>query len=200
MIDQRPELCLDFANTNAAGRKGDGADSLGCLGDLAAWLEKNAVIDAARAKSLKRLERTEPAKADRLLNRARRLREAVYKLMSDAAAEKSANPAGIDALSREAVAATKALSIQHTEGAYRWEVTDPSPEAATSAIALSAAALLTGPDLHRVRECGNETCGWLFLDNSKNQSRKWCEMSSCGNKMKARRHYAKVNNAKKRSS
>ncbi len=197
MTDQRPELCLDFANTNAAGRKDDGADRLTCLADLAEWLESNGAIDAALVRALRRVER---AKADRLLARAKRLRETVYQLMSDAAAEKAADAADIDALTKEAVAAAKALSIRRTKGAYKWVVTDQSPEAAIAPIALSAAALLTSPDLHRVRECGNDTCGWLFLDSSKNQSRKWCEMSSCGNKMKARRHYARVSSTKKRSS
>ncbi len=39
----------------------------------------------------------------------------------------------------------------------------------------------------RLKVCGNHNCDWLFLDRSKNQSRVWCEMSSCGNRMKARR-------------
>jgi predicted RNA-binding Zn ribbon-like protein len=42
----------------------------------------------------------------------------------------------------------------------------------------------------RLRRCGSPTCYWLFLDETKNCSRRWCEMASCGNLMKVRRHRA----------
>jgi len=53
----------------------------------------------------------------------------------------------------------------------------------------SAADLLVGPQLQRVRQCANPACGWLFLDNSKSGNRRWCSMSACGNRAKAHRHY-----------
>jgi len=56
----------------------------------------------------------------------------------------------------------------------------------------SAAALLTSPDLSRVRECESETCGWLFIDRSRNRSRRWCDMTVCGNRAKVRRHYQRT--------
>jgi len=49
--------------------------------------------------------------------------------------------------------------------------------------------VLTGEALARVRECGGTACNWLFLDESRNRSRRWCSMESCGNRAKARRHY-----------
>jgi predicted RNA-binding Zn ribbon-like protein len=57
---------------------------------------------------------------------------------------------------------------------------------------VSAAELLTSDDLGRVRECASERCAWLFLDRSKNQSRRWCDMTVCGNRSKARRHYSRL--------
>ena len=44
----------------------------------------------------------------------------------------------------------------------------------------------------RVKECDNETCRWLFVDMSKNRSRRWCDMKDCGNRAKARRHYRRT--------
>ena len=44
----------------------------------------------------------------------------------------------------------------------------------------------------RVRECANDKCLWLFLDESKNGTRRWCSMSACGNRAKAHRHYARL--------
>ena len=55
-------------------------------------------------------------------------------------------------------------------------------------VAHSAAGLLTADDLARVRECAAEHCTWLFVDHSKNRSRRWCDMQSCGNAAKVRRY------------
>jgi predicted RNA-binding Zn ribbon-like protein len=60
-------------------------------------------------------------------------------------------------------------------------------------VSWSAAELLTHGPLDRIRECpGQGNCGWLFLDVSKNASRRWCDMRVCGNRAKARRHHARV--------
>ena len=58
-----------------------------------------------------------------------------------------------------------------------------------AATAHSALALIAGDDRSRMKTCGS--CGWLFLDRSKNRSRAWCDMAICGNRAKARRHYRK---------
>ncbi len=59
-------------------------------------------------------------------------------------------------------------------------------------VAWSAGELLASPDLARVRQCGGAGCAWLFLDTSRNQSRRWCDMSVCGNRAKARRFRAQA--------
>jgi len=61
----------------------------------------------------------------------------------------------------------------------------PGQQRLAAAVALSALSLL--PEVHRVRICQN--CRWLFLDRSKNGSRRWCDMAVCGNRQKAKRHY-----------
>jgi predicted RNA-binding Zn ribbon-like protein len=55
----------------------------------------------------------------------------------------------------------------------------------------SAGELLTSAQIVQVRECAGDTCSWLFLDTSKNHSRRWCDMKDCGNRAKAKRHYAR---------
>jgi predicted RNA-binding Zn ribbon-like protein len=42
-----------------------------------------------------------------------------------------------------------------------------------------------------VKDCGDPSCRWLFLDTSKNHTRRWCDMKTCGNRMKARRFQAR---------
>src|SRR3979490_145860 len=59
----------------------------------------------------------------------------------------------------------------------------------------SAVSLLTSAKLERLRRCGNSTCYWLFIDETRNHSRRWCEMASCGNVVKVRRHREKARSA-----
>jgi predicted RNA-binding Zn ribbon-like protein len=56
-------------------------------------------------------------------------------------------------------------------------------------VARSAAELLTSRELSGLRECAGYDCGRLFMDGTKNRSRRWCDMASCGNRAKGRRHY-----------
>jgi predicted RNA-binding Zn ribbon-like protein len=53
-----------------------------------------------------------------------------------------------------------------------------------------AMRLALGPDAPRVKVCGN--CGWLFIDRTRNQNKRWCIAELCGNRTKARRHYARI--------
>ena len=78
-----------------------------------------------------------------------------------------------------------------TEDGYRWGWLDD--EAALDRmlwpVLRSTADLLTSPDLASVRHCASESCDWLFMDMSRGQRRQWCDMRTCGNRAKARRHY-----------
>jgi predicted RNA-binding Zn ribbon-like protein len=66
---------------------------------------------------------------------------------------------------------------------------DTASSALECETALSALRLAADPPKERLRICAQ--CGWLFLDRSKNRSRLWCDMAVCGNREKARRHYAR---------
>jgi predicted RNA-binding Zn ribbon-like protein len=58
-------------------------------------------------------------------------------------------------------------------------------------LAQAAGDLLVSTDAEHIKDCGDPTCRWLFLDLSKNHTRRWCDMKTCGNRMKARRHHAR---------
>lgn len=67
------------------------------------------------------------------------------------------------------------------------------PRSLTEAVALSAAALLVDRrELRRLKCCPGDRCGWLFLDETRNQRRRWCCMATCGNRAKAERHYRRT--------
>jgi predicted RNA-binding Zn ribbon-like protein len=75
--------------------------------------------------------------------------------------------------------------------ALQWQSDRDALDAPLAPILRSAAELLSSAELAKVRECAAEGCAWLFLDNSRNKQRRWCDMKVCGNRNKARRFYRK---------
>ena len=54
----------------------------------------------------------------------------------------------------------------------------------------SAAALLVSPTIELVKISADPGCGWMFLDASRNHSRRWCDSRDCGNRARVRKHLA----------
>jgi predicted RNA-binding Zn ribbon-like protein len=73
---------------------------------------------------------------------------------------------------------------------WDWSGMERDAELPVWALAMSASELMTSEAVDRVRACDNTECRWLFLDTSKNHTRRWCDMKVCGNRMKARRFKA----------
>ena len=120
-----------------------------------------------------------------------RLREALYAVFSAVAARRPPARGDLAVLRKAfADAVEHAELVPSAEGglAWAWEESDPS-ERVRWAVAASAIELLTSAELGRVKQCLHEGCGWLFLDLSKNASRRWCSMQGCGSREKARRYY-----------
>ncbi|HEY8292126.1 MAG TPA: ABATE domain-containing protein [Thermomicrobiales bacterium] len=184
-------LCLDFANTF-----GDRPalqpheEALHSYADLVAWSEAAGLIAGDEATEYARAAARLPSEADAAFAHAIVLREAIYRLFSAVAAE-TAPPADdlatINAAIAEAMARARLVPV---EGHFHWTwERDPSVLGSMlRPVFWSVAELLTAEEVHRVHECAGSDCGWLFLDVSKNGSRRWCSMETCGNRAKARRH------------
>lgn len=75
------------------------------------------------------------------------------------------------------------------DGRLHWRADTRDALLPLKRIALDALDLLGGSSAARLRRCANTTsCGWLFLDTSKNQRRRWCAMETCGTADKMRRY------------
>jgi predicted RNA-binding Zn ribbon-like protein len=74
---------------------------------------------------------------------------------------------------------------------WSWSGLERNAEIPLWMLAQRAADLLVSSDAEFIKDCGDPTCRWLFLDTSKNHTRRWCDMKTCGNRMKARRHQAR---------
>jgi predicted RNA-binding Zn ribbon-like protein len=184
-------LCLDFANTLDNRRREHPRELLAGFPQFVAWSRQAGALTSDQAARLLRRAARRPAAARTILQRAIALREAIYRIFSACSKNSAAPPADLALLNAAAANAFRNLRIGRTRRGFVWEWED-DPAALDRMlwpVLRSAADLLISPELQRVRECAAGTCGWLFLDHSKNGSRRWCDMKICGNRAKVKRFY-----------
>ena len=183
-------LCLDFINT-VGGRVGPATvlrDKLANYRDLLEWSRLAGIANPTESRNLARLSASHQQHAEPILARAVVLREAVYRIFKSTIEGRRPRPADLEILSRELRVARAHERLTHTRGAFGWTLEDePALDRILWPVSLSAADLLTSSHLPRLRQCGGEECGWMFLDTSRNRSRHWCDMKDCGNRAKVRR-------------
>ena len=122
------------------------------------------------------------------------LRELLYRVLLAHGSGALPAPADLEELNRalaEALARRR-LTARGAALAWTWDAREMSLDRPLWPILESAAELLTSERGTRVRQCASDTCGWMFLDRSPAGRRRWCDMKSCGNRAKARRHYQRV--------
>lgn len=186
-------LGLEFANTLSWRGRPEPAESLAEPKDWLDWMLGNEALPSEAVSELRRRAEMWTSEAEKGLARAIEFREALYELLeAHSKGEKPSNQA-VSAFSEVLETAFDGLRLDPADGKWNWRL-ENSPldwEAPLRPVALSAAQLLTSRFSERVRGCQRDECRWLFLDLTKNNSRKWCDMSTCGNVLKARRNYAR---------
>lgn len=193
VVAPRRDLCVDFVNT-VAWRGSDVAESLHGVTDLLRWCSENGVTDRAARARLDHWASRNPAGSSAMLEEAITLRESLYRILF-AITRNEASPAR-DVATLNAV--LERAPVRHTvalvDRGFGWRIdADRCATAALLAPVLwSAGDLLVSPEVARLRHCANPKCLWLFLDDSKNGSRRWCSMQACGNRAKAHRHYLRM--------
>lgn len=180
-------LCLDFINTEGVERNSP-PDRLEGLELFLDWAARHGLADPRGVAGLRRAARRT---AEDFLESARELREALYRIFAGMVAGREPAPADLTVLDRQLSAALPRLRLVRQEDGFSWVLPDPPQrlEELLWPIVLSATDLLRSDRLDRVKECGGDTCSWMFIDESRNRSRRWCDMSDCGNRAKARRFY-----------
>lgn len=190
---QTERLCLDFANTVDWHASKHPVEELPAYADLVDWAQNVGLLSEPEAQRLKRQAARRPAEAAAVLERAHTLREALYRLLSATAHRHGSDSADLDLINTELPVSLAHSRLAPTPNGYflLWQADQDALDRMLWPVALSAADLLTQPDLlSRVGECADDRgCGDLFLDLTKNHSRRWCDMNGCGNRAKARRHY-----------
>jgi predicted RNA-binding Zn ribbon-like protein len=180
-------LCLDFVNTLAWRKTAAPEERLVSPLGMIDWSRRAGLVGAREAAQLRQRWTTHVEEAHAVYAQAAELRDAIYRTFTQGA------PADALRVVNHVLAATPPRAcLALADGMIGWKVKASRPVGVDllTPIAWSAADLLAGPRAQRVRQCEDERgCGWLFLDQSRAGTRRWCSMGDCGNRAKARRHY-----------
>jgi predicted RNA-binding Zn ribbon-like protein len=183
--------CLDFCNTLDPRESPRARDFLRSYDDLVPWAERARLVAAAEARSLVAEARKRRA-AQAVFEEALVLREALFRVFASVAARELVDAADLEILNGVLQRAAVRARLTGSGPGFAWSWSDDGDlERPLWLVARSAAELLTSDELERLRKCAGQPCGWLFLDASKNRSRRWCSMESCGSRAKMRRLYAR---------
>ena len=180
---------LEFANIGLrpAGFPGGGLSS---FEDFTLWVRQVRLMDDQETWELARASGQRKPEALSVLRRAKSFRESAYRIIEALAGRHVPPATDLDVFNRELARAMEhaALATVRGELHWSWRAGDKPLERILWPIVLATADLLTSPDSKRIHRCAGPSCGRLFLDTSKNGSRRWCDMKTCGNRAKVRLH------------
>lgn len=184
-------LALDFANTVDDPLGPARHDHVSTYDDLVAWSLRVGDVSAEQAAALRGLADQRPRRASTVLRSAHELREALNEVFGAVAAGGTEEVAPVWPRLRGFAAAARStaeLDVGPEGLRWVWPHTD-DVAVVLHPVASAAADLLVSDDLRRVKQC--HRCPWLFVDVSKNRSRRWCDMDDCGRAQKIERYVAR---------
>jgi predicted RNA-binding Zn ribbon-like protein len=185
------EVGLDFINTLENERAGT-VDHLPTAAEALRWFRAHDLLHQQMLDDLLAKSSADPAFAEQVLKRLRRVRGGLRELVDAKVEHRPADPVALRDVNRalrtqyviELVPATDGISLDHRhEG-------DPV-DGALARLSETIARELTQGESERLRICANDECRWIFYDTSAAGRRKWCDMSTCGNRAKVARHRAR---------
>lgn len=183
---------LSFINTLSSRPTAAPVERLVSYEALVEWAREQHLVSGAAADRLLAEAKKHPHQAAQVLSRAKDFREALNGLAAaiDAGRQPASEILGTisDAL---ATAYANGRLVPH-EGTLQWVAgAENDLERIVWEIGRAAGRLVVSPRLGRVRACAAGDCGWWFVDDTKNRSRRWCDMTLCGNREKLRRFRSK---------
>jgi predicted RNA-binding Zn ribbon-like protein len=187
-------LCLDFANTVDWRRRAEPEELLPDYLGLVDWNVRAGTLSPTEARRLAAAARKHPRAAAAAFAKALVLREAFYRTVLVHAHGEIPPELDLAQVVYSYAEAVEQARLAVDGASYRWTF-DESPgdlDRPWWSVAVSAVELLTSPELARVRECEGQGCGWLFLDESRSSTRRWCSAAGCGNRERVRRYYARA--------
>jgi predicted RNA-binding Zn ribbon-like protein len=178
---------LDFVNTLDWRFRASGPQELmNTYDDLLRFTEQCGLLSRSEVGQLRATARPRVSRA--VLTASKRFREALGTVLYNAVEGRSPSDNSLRLLSSFMNEAQSTRLLDWRKGRLTWTIDcGHAPELPLWKLSIATAALLASEQSSKIRACGNPECRWLFVDTSKNQSRRWCDMNLCGNRLKARR-------------
>ncbi len=186
--------CLDFVNTVGWRLTDRPSEYLCSYEDLLSWGRHAGLLVPEETEALSWQATLDSEGAQETLSRALALREAIHRAISAVIVGETQDESELSAFNRELSIALSRLRVMPAGGTYGWDWDwsgddgGPPLDSPLWPVARSAALLLTSAKLGKVKVCAGKGCGWVFLDESRNGSRRWCDSRDCGNRERVRRH------------
>lgn len=186
-------LALDYANTAGWHAGVERHEHINNYLDLLDWAAAAGLITPRLKSSLSTSASRQPREARAALATAITLRETIYRVFARLAQRKPPLAEDLAHLHQARTAALDAAVPTWTGNrlTMRWPEASPDFLRPIYPVLLAAGELLESGQFERLRQCGNHPCGWLFIDQSKNGSRRWCSSADCGNATRVRRFRAR---------
>jgi predicted RNA-binding Zn ribbon-like protein len=184
---------LGFTKTRGWEARDRQADDLADYAGLASWCERRGILSGAEARAYRALALSRPRMAGAAVHRAHDLRRSIYDVLRHVGTGNTPTREQLDDFTARAkrYARLRRLEAMADGVTWTWRLDPGCLEHPLAPIAWSMTELLVSPELARVHLCEADDCGWLFVDGSRPGSRRWCDMSDCGNLAKVRRFRAR---------
>jgi predicted RNA-binding Zn ribbon-like protein len=183
--------CLDFTNTVTWRTDGVCNERLATFDDLVVWSVGAGLLTREDARALRARAESHPGAAESALREARAARLLLHHMFTRVATHRSLPEREIAQFNRALARTSTAAHLVPVGRRFRWRFARDAEDLGqlVCPVIIDAAHLLASDDLTLLQTCANDNCGWLFVNRSRNGLRRWCDMRTCGNKAKARRHY-----------
>lgn len=182
-------LGFHFINTVNAWRGPHIYEYLYSYGELMLWCEKVKILTPAHRKLLLQYADQHIEEAETVLHKLKKVRETLYQLFSAVAAMEDIPDTVLERFNRVLHPALSHIIFFPTPAGIQqgWKEDHKDLMYPVYPVMKSAYDILTQEDRTRIKEC--ETCGWIFLDQTKNNKKRWCSPLTCGTMDKSKRYY-----------
>ena len=181
------DISTDFTNTKSGRLESPGHEHVQTYADVVEFARLGGLLKPADAKRLIAEAESRPEKATQIHRRAVALREAAFRAFERIIQGKDPAREDVQLISAEAADALGHREMVKTSEGYAWDWPGSDDLARPLwPIASAVSAVLMSDDRSLLRECSDDTCAWLFIDRTKNHSRRWCDVNTCGSRNRVR--------------
>lgn len=185
-------LALDLVNT-VSGWSTDPEDWIPDIAGFLVWARTCGILDAEEQNQAAHHAKASPTAAERVLASVKELRFALWRLIDSLEHSTRMNPSDLSVINQRVrqVAFSEQLVFRRNKLDSAIHLDISALELPGLRVTRAALSFLKDFPAERIKTCAGRDCGWKFVDRSKNNSRRWCDMNVCGNPVKARHYRAR---------